>query len=70
MSASTPKFGTDKFVGKTNSVIWRREINVLFKHTLALAILGPNKYHESWKGELLAEKFGDAHSVGIRRKKK
>ncbi|KAI5666159.1 hypothetical protein M9H77_16012 [Catharanthus roseus] len=35
---------------------------VLVQHKIAPAICSPDKYLESWKGEILAEKLGDAHS--------
>ncbi|KAI5673174.1 hypothetical protein M9H77_13538 [Catharanthus roseus] len=35
---------------------------VLVQNKIAPAICSPNKYPESWKGKILAEKFGDAHS--------
>ncbi|KAI5661892.1 hypothetical protein M9H77_21215 [Catharanthus roseus] len=35
---------------------------VLVQNKIALAICSPEKYPKSWKGEVLSEKLGDAHS--------
>ncbi|KAI5665113.1 hypothetical protein M9H77_24436 [Catharanthus roseus] len=52
-----------KFDGKSDFVIWRRKIKVvLVQNKIAPAISTPDKYPESWTGEILAEKLGDEHS--------
>ncbi|KAI5681899.1 hypothetical protein M9H77_03127 [Catharanthus roseus] len=44
-------------------VLWRRKIKVvLVQNKIAPTISNPDKYPESWTGEILAEKLGDAHS--------
>ncbi|KAI5677252.1 hypothetical protein M9H77_08202 [Catharanthus roseus] len=60
---SVPKLETDKFDGKFDFVMWRRKIKiVLVQNKIAPAICTPDKYPESWTGEILAENLGNAHS--------
>ncbi|KAI5666021.1 hypothetical protein M9H77_15874 [Catharanthus roseus] len=58
-----PKIDTYRFDGKSDFVMWRRKMKaVLVQNKIAPAICSPEKYPESWKGEILKEKIGDAHS--------
>ncbi|KAI5659786.1 hypothetical protein M9H77_28579 [Catharanthus roseus] len=60
---SVPKIETDRFYGKSDFVMWRRKMKaVLVQNKIAPAICSPEEYPESWKGEVLKEKLGDAHS--------
>ncbi|KAI5652485.1 hypothetical protein M9H77_29672 [Catharanthus roseus] len=60
---STPKLETDKIDGKFDFIMWRRKIKaILVQNKITPTICSPNKYPEFWKGEILAEKLGDAHS--------
>ncbi|KAI5678153.1 hypothetical protein M9H77_09103 [Catharanthus roseus] len=60
---SVPKIETNRFDGKYDFVMWRRKIKaVLVQNKIAPAICSPEEYPESWKGETLKEKLGDAHS--------
>ncbi|KAI5675631.1 hypothetical protein M9H77_06581 [Catharanthus roseus] len=63
---SVPKIETDKFDGKSDFVMWQRKMKaVLVQNKIAPAICCPEEYPESWKGEILSEKLGDAHSCLI-----
>ncbi|KAI5650750.1 hypothetical protein M9H77_36755 [Catharanthus roseus] len=58
-----PKIEIDRFDGKSDFVMWRRKMKaVLVQNKIASAICSPEEYPESWKGEVLKEKLGDAHS--------
>ncbi|KAI5666425.1 hypothetical protein M9H77_16278 [Catharanthus roseus] len=60
---SVPKIETDRFDGKSEFVMWRRKVKaVLVQNKIAPAICSLEEYPESWKGEILKEKLGDAHS--------
>ncbi|KAI5657120.1 hypothetical protein M9H77_25913 [Catharanthus roseus] len=60
---SVPKIETDRFDGKSDFVMWRRKMKaVLIQYKIAPASYIPEEYPESWKGEILKEKLGDAHS--------
>ncbi|KAI5647746.1 hypothetical protein M9H77_33751 [Catharanthus roseus] len=60
---SVPKIETDRFDGKSDFVMWRRKMKaVLVQNKIAPTICSPEEYSESWKGEILKEKLGDAHS--------
>ncbi|KAI5656235.1 hypothetical protein M9H77_25028 [Catharanthus roseus] len=60
---SVPKIETDMLDVKFDFVMWRRKMKVvLVQNKIAPAICSPEEYPESWKGEILKEKLGDAHS--------
>ncbi|KAI5661593.1 hypothetical protein M9H77_20916 [Catharanthus roseus] len=63
---SVRKIETDKFDGKSDFLMWRRKMKeVLVQNKIAPTICSPEEYPESWKGEVLTEKLGDAHSCLI-----
>ncbi|KAI5668530.1 hypothetical protein M9H77_18383 [Catharanthus roseus] len=60
---SVPKIETDRFDGKSDFVMWWRKMKaILVQNKIFPAICSPKEYSESWKGEILKEKLGDAHS--------
>ncbi|KAI5649091.1 hypothetical protein M9H77_35096 [Catharanthus roseus] len=60
---SIPKIETNKFDGKLDFVMWRRKMKAfLVQNKISPAICCPEEYLESWRGEILTEKLGDAHN--------
>ncbi|KAI5674208.1 hypothetical protein M9H77_14572 [Catharanthus roseus] len=63
LDLAIPKIETDRFDGKSNFLMWRRKMKAVFvQNKIAPTICSPEEYPESWKGEILKEKLGDAHS--------
>lgn len=55
---ATAKLDTEMFDGHSNFSRWRRKMKVvLVKNRVVPAILSPEKYPESLKGEILAKKL-------------
>ncbi|KAI5676448.1 hypothetical protein M9H77_07398 [Catharanthus roseus] len=58
----SPWIGFRGASSKLSLFISRKMKAVLVQNKIAPAICSPEKYPESWKGEVLSEKLGDAHN--------